>query len=128
MGRIKSYIHAWLEDYGYSLGFDTNNIPNLEDLNWVANDSVEAEAYWTKENKNDNPKIFIKWLILLPIITNNKDKKIPIEKTSVMFKFVKLKPCNVDIIFQIDKIHVRKKDDITKNIIKDLIFICFFSN
>ena len=53
MGRIKSHIHAWLEDYGYSLGFDTNNVPNLEDLNWVANDSVEAEAYWIKENKND---------------------------------------------------------------------------
>ena len=56
------------------------------------------------------------------------DKRIPIIKICVIFKLVKPKPCNVDIIFQIDKMHVRKKDDITKNIIKDLIFICFFSN
>ena len=28
-----------------------------------------------------------------------------------MFKLLKLRPCKVDIIFQIDKIHVRKKED-----------------
>ena len=80
------------------------------------------------ENKNDNEKIFIKWLILLPIKTNIKDKRMPIEKTCVMFKLVKLKPCKVDMIFQIDKIHVRKKDDIIRNIPKDLKFIGPLSN
>ena len=68
-------------------------------------------------------KLFIKWLILLPIKTNAKDSRIPIKKTGAMFRLVKLKPCNVDIIFQIDKIHVRKKDDIIKNIERDLNFI-----
>ena len=80
------------------------------------------------ENKNDNEKIFIKWLILLPIKTNVKDNKIPIKKTDVTFKLVKLKPCKVDMIFQIDKIHVRKKDEMIKNIKRDLNFISPLSN
>ena len=46
----------------------------------------------------------------------------------MMFKLVKLKPCKVDMIFQIDKIHVRKKDDMNKNIEIDLNFIGSLSN
>ena len=80
------------------------------------------------ENKNDNEKIFIKWLIFFPIKTNANDNRIQIEKTGVMFKLVKLRPCKVDIIFQIDKIHVRKKDDMIKNIERDLNFISPLSN
>ena len=45
-----------------------------------------------------------------------------------MFKLVKFKPWSVDIILHIDKIQVRKNDEITRNIAKDLNFICFFSN
>ena len=80
------------------------------------------------ENIKDNEKIFIKWLILLPIKTNIKDNNIPIKKTGVIFKLVKFKPCSVAMIFQIDKIHVRKKDDMTKNIERDLRFIGPLSN
>ena len=80
------------------------------------------------ENIKDNEKIFIKWLILLPIKTNIKDNNIPIKKTGVVFKLVKLKPCNVAMIFQIDKIHVRKKDDMIRNNERDLRFIGPLSN
>ena len=80
------------------------------------------------ENTKDNKRIFIRWLILLPIKTNDKDNRIPIKKTDVTFKLVKLKPCKVDMIFQIDKIHVRKKDEMIKNIVKDLNFISSLSN
>ena len=76
----------------------------------------------------DNEKILIKWLILLPIKTNAKDNRIPIKKIGVMFKLVKLKPCSVAMIFQIDKIHVRKKDEMIKNIARDLNFISPLSN
>ena len=76
----------------------------------------------------DNEKIFIKWLILLPIKTNTKDNKIPIKKIGVTFKLVKLKPCSVAMIFQIDKIHVRKKDEMIRNIARDLNFISPLSN
>ena len=89
---------------------------------------VSFKKKYKIENKNDNEKIFIKWLILLPIKTNANDNRIPIKKTGVMFKLVKLKPCSVAMIFQIDKIHVRKKDDMIKNIEKDLRFISSLSN
>ena len=80
------------------------------------------------ENIKDNERILIKWLILLPIKTNTKDNRIPIKKTGVTFKLVKLKPCSVAMIFQIDKIHVRKKDEMIKNIARDLNFISPLSN
>ena len=43
---MKHHIHGWLEDYGFALGYDMSNMPNFEDLDWVANDSVDAQAYW----------------------------------------------------------------------------------
>ncbi len=64
----------------------------------------------------------------LPIKTNAKDNKIPIKNTGVMFKLVKLKPCSVAMIFQIDKMHVRKKDEMIKNIARDLNLISPLSN
>ena len=89
---------------------------------------VSFKKKYKIENKNDNEKIFIKWLILLPIKTNNKETRIPIKKTGVMFKLLKLRPCKVEMIFQIDKIHVRKKEDMIKNIKRDLNFISPLSN
>ena len=62
------------------------------------------------------------------IKTNAKDNRILIKKIGVMFKLVKLKPCRVAMIFQIDKIHVRKKDEIIKKIARDLNFISPLSN
>ena len=56
MGRMKNHIYGWLEDYGFALGYDMSNAPNFEDLDWVANDSVDAQAYWNdkieKESSN----------------------------------------------------------------------------
>ena len=43
---MKNHIYGWLEDYGFELGYDMSNAPNFEDLDWVANDSVDAQAYW----------------------------------------------------------------------------------
>ena len=67
-------------------------------------------------------------MTLFPINTKEKDKKIPITKICVTFKLVNFRPCSVDIIFHIDKMQVKKNDEINKNIAKDLNFICFFSN
>ena len=89
---------------------------------------VSFKKKYKIENKNDNEKTFIKWLILLPIKTNDKENRIPIKKTGVKFKLLKLRPCKVDMIFQIDKIHVRKKDEMIKNIVRDLNFISSLSN
>ena len=50
MGTIKKYIHSWLEEYGYNLGYDMGNAPDLPDLWWVAEDRVDAEDYWKSRN------------------------------------------------------------------------------
>ena len=89
---------------------------------------ASLELKYKIENIKDNKKILIKWLILLPIKTNAKDNRIPIKKIGEMFKLVKLKPWSVAMIFQIDKIHVRKKDEMIKKIARDLNLISPLSN
>ena len=51
MGKIKTHIQDWLEEYGYNLGYDMANIPELEDLDIVANDDIDAETYWKIRKK-----------------------------------------------------------------------------
>ena len=53
MGKIKSHIHGWLEEYGFSLGYDMSNAPEIGDLNWVANDNIDAQTYWDNKTKGD---------------------------------------------------------------------------
>ena len=72
--------------------------------------------------------IFLHKYFINKAIPDVKDNKIPIKNTGVMFKLVKLKPWSVAMIFQIDKIHVRKKDEMIKNIKRDLNFIDPLSN
>ena len=51
MGKIKSYLHSWLEEYGYDLGYDMSNAPEFEDMDWVVNDEIDAHEYWTNKSK-----------------------------------------------------------------------------
>ena len=44
MGKIKGHIQDWLEEYGYSLGYDMANAPEIDDLDWVANDDIDAST------------------------------------------------------------------------------------
>lgn len=56
MGQIKNYLQDWLDNYGWELGYDMGNIPDLGDLDAVASDDIDAETYWNdkkKEMKND---------------------------------------------------------------------------
>ena len=57
-------------------------------------------------------------------MTNPSDNN----RFKLKLRFVKLKPCKVASIFHIQIIIVRKIDDASEVIIKDLNFICFFSN
>ena len=54
MSRIKNHIHDWLESYGYDLGYDMGNAPDLPDLWWVVEDRVDAEVYCKKSNVDGN--------------------------------------------------------------------------
>ena len=79
-------------------------------------------------NDMDNIKIFKRWLNLFPInieiIVSPSDSN----KLKLKLRFVKLKPCKVANIFHIQTIIVRKIDDASKVIKKDLNFICLFSD
>lgn len=48
MGALKKFLHSWLEDFGYELGYDMGNIPDLSDLDTIADDKIDAETYWKK--------------------------------------------------------------------------------
>ena len=32
MGLLKGYIHDWLEEFGFDLGYDWDNLPDLSDM------------------------------------------------------------------------------------------------
>ena len=51
MGAIKKYLHDWLENFGYELGYDMANAPEIDDLDWVANDDIDAKEYWDNKSK-----------------------------------------------------------------------------
>ena len=52
MGLLKGHIQEWLENYGWELGYDMANVPELVDLDAVASDGINAEEYWL-ERKRD---------------------------------------------------------------------------
>ena len=54
MGAIKKYLHDWLENFGYELGYDIANVPDLGDLDAVASDDIDAETYWRQRKEKDN--------------------------------------------------------------------------
>ena len=51
MGKIKRYLEDWLENYGYDLGYDMSNIPDLDELDYVLENDINAETYWTIRKK-----------------------------------------------------------------------------
>ena len=46
MGRVKSHIHDWLENFGDELGYDWNNVPSVGDMDGVARDRISAWEYY----------------------------------------------------------------------------------
>ena len=47
MGLLKGLIQDWLEEYGYDLGFDFDNLPDLSDM---TSDCPSAEEYYGNTN------------------------------------------------------------------------------
>ena len=46
MGKIKSSIEDWLDEYGHGLGYDMTNVPDMSDFWWIVENNVDAEEYW----------------------------------------------------------------------------------
>ena len=46
MGRVKSHIHEWLENFGDELGYGWDNVPSFGDLDGVARDRIPVWEYY----------------------------------------------------------------------------------
>ena len=46
MGKLKSALQEWLEDYGHSLGFDMTNYPNIDDWDNIKLNNIDAKEYY----------------------------------------------------------------------------------
>ena len=53
MGRVKSYIHEWLETFGEELGYDWDNVPPMGDMDGVARDMIPAWEFYGHESEED---------------------------------------------------------------------------
>ena len=51
MGRMKDYLNDWLENYGWELGYDMGNVPDLDELDYVVENDIDAKTYWTIRKK-----------------------------------------------------------------------------
>ena len=51
MGKMKNHVYGWLENYGFALGYAMSNAPEFEDMDWVANDNIDAQEYWNNKSK-----------------------------------------------------------------------------
>ncbi len=43
MGMMKNHIFDWLENYGFELGYDWDNLPSLDMMD---GDCPPADEYW----------------------------------------------------------------------------------
>ena len=46
MGKIKDRVQDWLEDYGYELGYDINNCPDMIDWDIIQQNNIDAFTYY----------------------------------------------------------------------------------
>tara|TARA_R110002020_G_scaffold59144_3_gene161562 strand:- start:379 stop:597 length:219 start_codon:yes stop_codon:yes gene_type:complete len=46
MGKMKSYIQDWLENTGYDLGYDINNIPRIEHFGLITRLRIKAHEFF----------------------------------------------------------------------------------
>ena len=61
MGKVKEAAQEFLDEGGYSLGYDMNNLPAIHEFRHVLRDSVDAHSYsevkiaynHIKKRKND---------------------------------------------------------------------------
>ena len=60
MGDIKSYVQDWLEDSGNDLGYDMDSLPEMQDIDWIAKDKVEASMYFDMPSYKYKKREFIK--------------------------------------------------------------------
>ena len=56
MGFMKRYLEEWLENYGWELGYDMANVPDLDELDYVVENEINAEEYWLEKKRDYKEK------------------------------------------------------------------------
>lgn len=50
MSKLKSYIYDWLEDCGYSLGYDVpSRLPEIKDMDFISKHNISYNNYKGEE-------------------------------------------------------------------------------
>ena len=49
MGKVKAVAQDFLDNGGYSLGYDMGNLPSISDFNNVLRNSVDAQSYYERK-------------------------------------------------------------------------------
>ena len=52
MGKLKGVLEDWLDSYGYDLGYDMTNYPDMKDWDDIKTNNIDAEEYY--ENKKSH--------------------------------------------------------------------------
>ena len=56
MGKLKSAVEDWLDDYGHSLGYDMSNYPDMKDWDKIKTNNIDAEEYYGNYKSGSNRK------------------------------------------------------------------------
>ena len=123
--NIKSWF-KYFKSYFFNLFVKNKINKNIPAENHIG--ELSLKKVYVIVNNVDNIKIFKRWLNLFPINIQIKVSPSDNERFRLKLRLVKPKPCKVAIIFHMQITTVRKIDDASNVIIKDLNFICLLSN
>ena len=56
MGKLKNVAQDWLEDYGYSLGYDWENLPKSVNWDKIKLNNIKAREYYGEYKSKSNSK------------------------------------------------------------------------
>ena len=56
MGKLKSVLEDWLDNYGHELGYDMTNYPSMEDWDNIRIKKIDAREYYENYRSRSNRK------------------------------------------------------------------------
>ena len=61
MGKIKDRVQDWLEDYGYELGYDMSNCPDIVDWDIIQQNNIDAFTYYNNKRAIEQEDLRLKY-------------------------------------------------------------------
>ena len=60
MGKMKEAVQDWLDDYGYDLGYDMSNYPDIKDWDRIKLTKMKARVYYHNKKAIEQEDLRIK--------------------------------------------------------------------